>query len=178
MNRFTVFNVIGVTLLALLALSLVSCDGSPHTDASAASEPTATPTPQSFDEGMNEMMKSYEEANAAEKKRYWKRWKEPRSATPTPTPQSVEDLQQQWKKEDEEWRKDQSISAGITMHNYLLLREGISYFSVVSILGKEGKEVSSSGNLKVYAWSSWGGLKTITVSFYNNKLAAKAQTGL
>lgn len=71
----------------------------------------------------------------------------------------------------------------VTKDNYDKIKEGMTLKQVEDILGKGeaqaggGVEVPGvSASAKVYQWSD--GDKTITVTFLNDKVTAKAQTGL
>jgi Domain of Unknown Function with PDB structure (DUF3862) len=72
---------------------------------------------------------------------------------------------------------------GITMANYSRIETGMVYTKVVEILGKEGKELSSSeiGGIKtvMYQWDSDGfNFANMNAMFQNGKLIQKAQFNL
>ncbi len=77
-----------------------------------------------------------------------------------------------------------SAGAGVTLANYMRLKEGTSYADVVRILGAEGTDTGSgakhsrSGSKVVqYLWRGEGG-GSMTALFSNGRLVSKAQSGL
>jgi hypothetical protein len=68
-----------------------------------------------------------------------------------------------------------------TMSQYKQIRLRSTYTRVVQILGAPGTEVSSSGSpgskLSSYIWENSDG-SDIQITFENNRVTAKAQTGL
>jgi Domain of Unknown Function with PDB structure (DUF3862) len=77
-----------------------------------------------------------------------------------------------------------SPTLGVTMANFDQLKTGMNYEQVVTILGKSGKEMSSSeiGGIKtvMYTWEGDNGGfgANMNAMFQNNKLISKAQFGL
>lgn len=67
-------------------------------------------------------------------------------------------------------------STTLTMDKFNKINIGMTYSQVVNILGFEGKLFSDAGTFKVYTWSN--GTTVISISFNNNKVAAKSQVGL
>ena len=76
--------------------------------------------------------------------------------------------------------KVDSLQSKITMDKFKQLQTGMSYQQVVSILGKEGVELSSNdlGGYKtiMYQWSE--SFANMTVMFQNDRLVQKSQFGL
>lgn len=72
-------------------------------------------------------------------------------------------------------------AAGLTLEKFNELKNGMKYDEVVKILGSEGTETSSfsSGNLKTVTYK-WEGenYARITVTFRNDELTSKIQSGL
>lgn len=70
---------------------------------------------------------------------------------------------------------------GITMRAYEKLTDGMSYSDVVTMIGIEGKEQSSSNlggeQTRIMSWQSKS-FSVITIVFINGKLASKSQFGL
>jgi len=74
-------------------------------------------------------------------------------------------------------------SGGVTMANFSKLRSGMSYSQVVSILGSQGTEMSSSDiagySTVMYSWDGEGGFgANMNATFQNGELVSKAQFGL
>ena len=72
---------------------------------------------------------------------------------------------------------------GVNMQNYTTLQTGMTYEEVVSILGKQGEEMSSTdmGGYKtiMYKWNGDSGFgANMNAMFQNGKLVSKAQLGL
>lgn len=73
-----------------------------------------------------------------------------------------------------------SIYPIITMEKYKQLQSGMSYQQVITILGKEGEELSRNDmagyTTVMYQWSE--GFGNMNAMFQNNHLVQKAQFGL
>ena len=72
---------------------------------------------------------------------------------------------------------------GVNMENYAKLQTGMTYEEVVSILGQQGEEMSSTdmGGYKtvMYKWNGDSGFgANMNAMFQNGKLVSKAQLGL
>lgn len=70
----------------------------------------------------------------------------------------------------------------VTLSQYNQIEEGMTYEKVVEIFGGEG-EVVSEGSLAdaasaVYIWKGGDGISNATITFYNNAVFSKAETGL
>ena len=83
-----------------------------------------------------------------------------------------------WNKASERNSKvvNSSQSSSLTMEKFNKINIDMTYSQVVNILGFEGKLFSDAGTFKVYTWSN--GTTVISISFNNNKVAAKSQVGL
>jgi len=73
-------------------------------------------------------------------------------------------------------------SQGITLAKYMKLNTGMTYDDVVSILGKNGVELSSTeiAGIKsvMYKWDGVSFASNMNATFSNNQLVSKAQFGL
>ena len=73
-------------------------------------------------------------------------------------------------------------TAPITLEQYEQIEEGMTYDKVVEIIGGEGEAISESNTedsiTVVYIWKGSDGVSNATLTFYNNALFSKAQTGL
>jgi len=73
-------------------------------------------------------------------------------------------------------------SQGITLAKYMKLNTGMTYDDVVSILGKNGVELSSTeiAGIKsvTYKWDGVSFASNMNATFSNNQLVSKAQFGL
>ena len=73
-------------------------------------------------------------------------------------------------------------SSGVTMANYLKLKQGMSYEEVAKVLGKEGEEMSSNqiANIKssMYKWDGENFASGVTAMFQNGKMISRSQVNL
>lgn len=73
-------------------------------------------------------------------------------------------------------------TAPITLAQYNKIEEGMTYDKVVEIVGGDGEAISESGAddavTVVYIWHGTDGISNATITFYNNAVFSKAQTGL
>ena len=73
-------------------------------------------------------------------------------------------------------------SQGITLAKYMKLNTGMTYDDVISILGKNGVELSSTeiAGIKsvTYMWDGVSFASNMNATFSNNQLISKAQFGL
>jgi hypothetical protein len=74
-------------------------------------------------------------------------------------------------------------TTGVNMANYLKLQNGMTYQQAVSLLGREGEEMSSSDiagyTTIMYKWDGDSGIgSNMNAMFQNGKLTTKAQFGL
>ncbi len=71
----------------------------------------------------------------------------------------------------------------VTMADYLRVREGMTYNSVVSVIGSGGQQIASSQSvfpyldIKMYSWENRDG-SNMNAMFQNGGLVSKAQYGL
>lgn len=76
-----------------------------------------------------------------------------------------------------------SSSSYLTYSNYQKIYTGMSYREVVSVLGNDEGELTSSAGyggytLEYYTWSNNSGTKCIVIGFENGRVCAKTQYGL
>lgn len=78
-------------------------------------------------------------------------------------------------------KQEEAKPLGVTAAGFAAIKTGMSYDSVVRILGKQGEEMSSSeiaGHTTImYQWKG-SGLGNMNAMFQNGKLITKAQFGL
>lgn len=90
---------------------------------------------------------------------------------------ATEKTEEETQKETTEENEDSKV----TMENFLKISADMTYEQVVEILG-EGEQQSESeiaGSIsKIYVWNREGFLNTITVTFTDNVISSKTQTGL
>lgn len=67
-------------------------------------------------------------------------------------------------------------SVQITIETFNKIGDGLTYNQVCEIIGFQGKLVEDSGVVKKYSWEQKG--KSINVTFLNDKLLSKGQSGL
>lgn len=71
-------------------------------------------------------------------------------------------------------KQPKSDSRKVTRANYDKIQEGMTLLEVEELLGP-GKEAASAGNLKIITWQSGIiGLKLISITFEDNRVAAKS----
>jgi hypothetical protein len=71
----------------------------------------------------------------------------------------------------------------LSLEKYQQLQTGMTYQQVVAIIGEDGQEGMSAGNIVLYNWSTSSacaapGGGVLSVSFVGNALSSKSQSGL
>ncbi len=73
-------------------------------------------------------------------------------------------------------------TAVITIQQYEQIEEGMTYEKVVEIIGGEGEAISESNTEEavtvVYMWEGSDGISNAIITFFNDVVFSKAQTGL
>jgi hypothetical protein len=79
-------------------------------------------------------------------------------------------------------REFESANAPCTYEEYLKISNGMTYSEVVEIIGSEGTETSSASaggyTSKVYKWDGSEKNSNVVVTFTNDLVVAKAESGL
>ncbi len=73
-------------------------------------------------------------------------------------------------------------TVSVTLDQFNRVEEGMTYDKVVELFGGEGEPISEStineATTAVYLWNGNDGVSNATITFYNNAVLSKAQTGL
>lgn len=76
---------------------------------------------------------------------------------------------------------DDQMDLGISKAAFDTIKNGMSYKTVVKIIGEEGElnvdQATSVSRDKIYTWQKWSGANMI-IQFQNGKVVSKAQAGL
>ena len=74
--------------------------------------------------------------------------------------------------------KVSEVLAPCTYEEYLAIETGMTYEEVCGIIGSEGIESATSGNIKIYDWDGDKKYSHVSITFVDNMMHSKVQAGL